>query len=211
MAKRYRKVRAVNPGPPLAESPRRRNPSQGSITIEEQSVLEDLAHEARESEDDWGIQQGVREYLDEAHSGHASDSPSRFLEGLQKNVMWHYGHSGEGSEDEDADPLLSIESAQRAQSLVSRARKRLPKREKNPRFRYAAVPVDDGGTETAHVVRGRRRAEMVRDVARSVPGDAMVDLQHTRTFATKHEATRYAEKTSPRVRTLGRRVSNAGR
>jgi len=192
-------------------NPRRSNVAKGSITIEEQGVLEDLAREARDSEDEWGIQQGVRDYLDQAYANEAEDTPARFLAGLQDDVWWHYGHSGEGSEADGADPLLSKESAKRAEASIGRAIKRLPKRGKNPRFRYGAVPVDDDGTETAHVVRGRRRVEMVRDVARSVPGDAMVDLGRTRTFATKHEATKYAEKTSPRVRTLSRRVSEGGR
>ncbi len=196
----------------LRTNPRRgRNVAEGGITIEEQAVLEDLAREARESEDDWGIQQGVREYLDDAYANRAEDTPAEFLDALQQDVWWHYGHSGEGTEAEGADPMYSKESAKRAEAAIGRARKRLSKRTRNPRFRYAAVPVDDDGTETAHVVRGRRRKEMVRTVARAVPPDAVVDLGRTRTFATKHEATKYAEKTSPRVNTLSRRISNGGR
>ncbi len=198
-------------GKPLRANPRRRNVAQGGITIEEQAVLEDLAREARDSEDDWGIQQGVRDYLGEAYANRADDTPAQFLKGLQQDVWWHYGHSGEGTEAEGADPMFSKESAKRAEASIGRAIRKLPKRQSNPRFRYAAVPVDDDGTETAHVVRGRRRADMVRAVARDVPPDAMVDLGRTRTFATKHEAVRYAEKTSPRVRTVSRRISDAGR
>lgn len=77
---------------------------------------------------------------------------------------------------------------------------------KNPAFRYGAVPVTDNGTDTVHVVRGHRRADMVRNVARSVPGDAIVDLQQTRTFGTKHEAQAYGSTISGRVRSLSRRI-----
>jgi hypothetical protein len=265
-------------------NPKRNGAPSGSITIEEQSVLEDLAREARESEDDWGIQQGVREYLDEAYRNKAHDTPRDFLDGLYDAVMWHYGHVGD-----DNDPGMDKASAKRAQALISQAKKRLPKLKsrpvppppprrkihevemriygesefqgtleeflrlyghqrmlgdwdddsirdhlekggcvvfddgevlcatkwstaaaKNPAFRYAAVPVDDDGRETAYVVRGKRRADMVRDVARNVPGDAVVDLQRTRTFATKHEAQAYASRTSPRTASLARRVSRGG-
>jgi hypothetical protein len=81
-------------------------------------------------------------------------------------------------------------------------------RRRNPSFRYAAVPVDDAGHETVYVARGHRRADMLSTVARAVPGDADVDLQHTRTFATKHEATKYAKTMSPRVVALSRRMKN---
>jgi hypothetical protein len=268
----------------VPRNPKRNGAPSGSITIEEQSVLEDLAREARESEDDWGIQQGVREYLDEAYRNKAHDTPRDFLDGLYDAVMWHYGHVGD-----DNDPGMDKASAKRAQALISQAKKRLPKLKsrpvppppprrkihevemriygesefqgtleeflrlyghqrmlgdwdddsirdhlekggcvvfddgevlcatkwstaaaKNPAFRYAAVPVDDDGRETAYVVRGKRRADMVRDVARNVPGDAVVDLQRTRTFATKHEAQAYASRTSPRTASLARRVSRGG-
>ena len=288
--KKFYTVRIVNPSSPgparrMGETPKPRpNPNHGSITIEEQSVLEDLAREARESEDDWGIQQGVREYLDEAYANKAKP-PRDFLDGLHKDVMWHYGHVGD-----DNDPGMDKASAKRAQASIARAKKRLPKRtaapavpdapsprrvirevelslgdetefhgtfeefmrvyghdtrllgtwredtmrdwlekggrvefgdgdvlratkwsnanprQSNPTFRYAAVPVDDGGKRTAYVVRGKRKREMVRNVARNVPGDAMVDLENTRTFATKHEATAHAHKVSPRVSSLSRRI-----
>jgi hypothetical protein len=81
-------------------------------------------------------------------------------------------------------------------------------RRRNPSFRYAAVPVDDAGHETVYVARGHRRADMLTTVARAVPGDPYVDLQHTRTFATKHEATKYAKTMSPRVVALSRRMKN---
>ncbi len=82
-------------------------------------------------------------------------------------------------------------------------------RRNNPQFRYGAVPVSDNGTDTVHVVRGHRRADMVRNVAEAVPGDAMVDMQRTRTFGTKHEAQAYGSTISPRVRSLSRRISGS--
>lgn len=81
-------------------------------------------------------------------------------------------------------------------------------RRHNPTYRYGAVPVEDAGRETVYVARGKRRDDMLRTVANRVPGDADVDLQRTRTFATKHEATRYAEGQSPRVVQLSRRIRN---
>jgi hypothetical protein len=78
----------------------------------------------------------------------------------------------------------------------------------NPAFRYAAVPVTDAGADTVYVARGHRRADMVRNVAHEVPGDAVVDLQRTRTFGTKHEAQTYGSTVSPRVRSLSRRIGS---
>jgi len=186
-------------------NPRRRNASVDSY---ERSVLQALAEDAERTEDDWGVSTAIYEYLDNPES--YDETPLQYLNAVANDIWWHYKHVG----DED-DPMLSKASAKRAEKLVSDAMRDLRKhkglpnpRRRNPTFRYAAVPVEDSGRETTYVARGKRRDDMLRSVARSVPGDADVDLQRTRTFATKHEATRYAERQSPRVVQLSRRIRN---
>ncbi len=83
----------------------------------------------------------------------------------------------------------------------------------NPSVRYAAVPVDendDGRNEVAYIVRGRRKKDAILDVAREVDADAWIDVDRTRTFATKHEALDHANAVAPRVATLYRRVARGG-
>lgn len=128
-SKTYR-VRVVNPAPPpkpamqnrRAENP---EPMHGRIRDDQKEILVDLANAAEESEDDWGIIQEVQDYLGAADAANAPYSPQHFLELLAKDVWYHYGHSGEGSVKDGADPMFSIESAKRAELLVFRAQKQM--------------------------------------------------------------------------------------
>lgn len=75
---------------------------------------------------------------------------------------------------------------------------------KNPAYRYATVPVELplAREPVAFVVRMQSKDEAVQKVARSVDADALVDLEHTRTFDTKHQAKRYASKHGWSIREL---------
>lgn len=84
----------------------------------------------------------------------------------------------------------------------------------NPSVRYTTVPVDedgDGDNDISYVVRGGRKREAVRRVANAVPEDAMIDLDKTRTFATKHEAEAHGRAVSPRIANLARILAEGGR
>jgi len=98
----------------------RHNP-EVTLSAEERSVLEDLRREAIDSEDDWGIDQGVRDFLISP-----TESPAAFLRSLSDDVDYHFGHSGE--EGEGADPYYGRDSANRAHASIERARQRLAKR-----------------------------------------------------------------------------------
>lgn len=83
----------------------------------------------------------------------------------------------------------------------------------NPTIRYATVPVDetgDGRNDVAYIVRGRRKKDAIRDVANEVDADAWIDIDQTRTFPTKHEATEHARAVASRVTSLYRRVARGG-
>lgn len=65
----------------------------------------------------------------------------------------------------------------------------------NPKYRYAAVPVERplAREPVVYIVRMQNKEDALRLVARTVDADALIDRQNTRTFDTKHQAEDYAK------------------
>lgn len=83
-------------------------------------------------------------------------------------------------------------------------------RRRNPSVRYTVVPVDTDGDEQideVFLVRGGKRAAALRQVARLVDDDAMIDMDETRTHPTKHAALAQASRLSPQIRELAGRLA----
>jgi len=116
----------------------RRNPKGHDLTARERKVLEQLRDEAEESEDDWGITDGVRDYLKMADAGPVTDTPRQFLTSLHEDVWYNFGHTGE--EGEGADPFYGRASANRAAQSIRRAEQRLGA-QRNPKQGHGVAKV----------------------------------------------------------------------
>lgn len=83
-------------------------------------------------------------------------------------------------------------------------------RKTNPRGRYTVVPVDTDGDDrddVAYITHGRSRREGIREVARTVDDDAMINVGDTRTTPTKHQAQAMAKGMAPTtIELLARRL-----
>lgn len=74
---------------------------------------------------------------------------------------------------------------------------------RNPRFTAVAVDLDgDERHDLVVIVKGGRREDAIRAVARQVPADALIDLQETRVFRAKYVALAHAQDLAEDIRDL---------
>ena len=74
---------------------------------------------------------------------------------------------------------------------------------RNPRFTAVAIDLDgDHRHDLVVVVKGGRRDDAIRAVAKDLPADALIDLQETRVFRAKYVALAHAVDLADDVREL---------
>jgi hypothetical protein len=74
---------------------------------------------------------------------------------------------------------------------------------RNPRYTAVAIDLDGDDThDLVVIVKGGRRQDAIRAVARSLPADARIDMQETRVFRAKYVALAHAQDLAGDIREI---------